>query len=230
MSETSGLLRPSSDFVFANLFGEEKHKRVLVCLLNSILKGKPTIKSITLVNPQHKKKRKNGKTATLDIEAVTDNKMILNIEIQCKRDGNLVNRAVYHQSRLIKDELDAGESFVSLPDIISILLSDYHENRRNHHTHEAVYMFKANPFDDIEIASEKTRLFIIELPKIDNKKASLDDLFSVWMFFLKNPELIPEEFVEKVPEVHEALEELKVLSADDESEQNTTPISKRKMT
>jgi predicted transposase/invertase (TIGR01784 family) len=29
-------------------------------------------------------------------------------------------------------------------------------------------------------------------------------------------ELIPEEFVEKVPEVHEALEELKVLSADDE--------------
>jgi predicted transposase/invertase (TIGR01784 family) len=211
----SGLLSPSSDFVFANLFGEEKHKRVLVCLLNSILKGKPRIKSITLVNPQHKKKRKNGKTATLDIEAVTDDKTIVDIEIQCERDGNLVNRAVYYQSRLMKDELDAGQSFDSQPDIISIWLTDYHKTHRQHHTHEAVYIFKDNPLDGIEIASEKTRIFIIELPKIDNTKASLDDLFSVWMFFLKNPELIPEEFVKKVPEVQEALEELKVLSADE---------------
>jgi predicted transposase/invertase (TIGR01784 family) len=75
-------------------------------------------------------------------------------------------------------------------------------------------MFKANPFDDIEIASEKTRVFIIELPKIDLKHASINDLFSVWMYFLKNPELIPSEFLTKVPEVHEALEELKILSAD----------------
>jgi predicted transposase/invertase (TIGR01784 family) len=77
-------------------------------------------------------------------------------------------------------------------------------------------MFKANPLDGVEIASEKTRIFIIELPKIDLKKASINDMFSVWMFFLKNPELIPDEFITKVPEVHEALEELKVMSMNDE--------------
>jgi predicted transposase/invertase (TIGR01784 family) len=77
-------------------------------------------------------------------------------------------------------------------------------------------MFKANPFDDIEVASDKMRTFIIELPKIDLSEASVDDMFSVWMYFLKNPELIPGEFLEKVPEVSEALEELKVMSADDE--------------
>ncbi|MDR2067533.1 MAG: Rpn family recombination-promoting nuclease/putative transposase, partial [Holosporaceae bacterium] len=65
----SGLLKPSSDFVFANLFGAEKHKRVLICLLNAILQGKPHIKSITLLNPQHKKQREDGKSTTLDIEA-----------------------------------------------------------------------------------------------------------------------------------------------------------------
>ncbi|MDR2681666.1 MAG: Rpn family recombination-promoting nuclease/putative transposase, partial [Holosporaceae bacterium] len=161
----SGLLKPSSDFVFANLFGVEKHKRALVCLLNAILKGKPTIKSITLLNPQHKKQRKDGKSTTLDIEAVIDNKSIVDIEIQCKRDGNLVNRAIYHQSRMMKDELDEGESYDSCPNIISIWLTDYHETQRQHHTHEAVYMFKANHLDGIEVASEKTRVFIIELPK-----------------------------------------------------------------
>ncbi|MDR2396043.1 MAG: Rpn family recombination-promoting nuclease/putative transposase [Endomicrobium sp.] len=54
--------------VFKNLFGGEKHKRVLVCLLNAILKGRPLISSIRLVNPEHKKRRKSGKSATLDIE------------------------------------------------------------------------------------------------------------------------------------------------------------------
>jgi predicted transposase/invertase (TIGR01784 family) len=216
MDTGGGLLKPSSDFVFANLFGVEKHKRALVCLMNAIFKGKPPIKSIKLKNPKHKKQRKDGKTTTLDIEATTDDKTVLDIEIQCKRDGNLVNRAIYHQSRMIKDELDEGQSYDSCPDIISIWLTDYHETVRKHHTHEAVYMFKANPLDGIEIASEKTRVFIIELPKIDLRKASLNNLFSVWMYFLKNPELIPEEFITKVPEVHEALEELKLLSANKE--------------
>jgi predicted transposase/invertase (TIGR01784 family) len=211
-----GLLNPSSDFVFANLFGAEKHKRALLCLLNAILKGKPTIKSITLLNPQHKKQRKDGKSTTLDIEAVTDDRTVVDVEIQCERDGNLVNRAIFHQSRVTKDELDAGQSYDSCPNIISIWLTDYHETQRQHHTHEAVYMFKANHIDGIEIASEKTRIFVIELPKISLKHASVNDLFSVWMFFLKNPELIPDEFIKKVPEVHEALEELKVMSMDKE--------------
>jgi predicted transposase/invertase (TIGR01784 family) len=77
-------------------------------------------------------------------------------------------------------------------------------------------MFKANSFDGIEIASEKTRIFIIELPKIDLKKATTKDMFMVWMFFLKNPELIPDEFIKKVPEVHETLEELKAMSMNKE--------------
>jgi predicted transposase/invertase (TIGR01784 family) len=216
MSETNGLLKPSSDFVFANLFGVDKHKKALICLLNAILKGKPTIKSITLLNPQHKKQRKDGKSTALDIEAVTDNESIVDIEIQCKRDGNLVNRAFYHQTRMMKDELDEGQSYDSCPNIISIWLTDYHETQRQHHTHEAVYMFKANHLDGIEIASEKTRIFVIELPKVDLRKATIKDMFSVWMFFLKNPELIPDEFIKKVPEVHEALEELKVMSINKE--------------
>jgi predicted transposase/invertase (TIGR01784 family) len=217
----SGLLKPSSDFVFANLFGVEKHKKALICLLNAILKGKPHIKSITLLNPQHKKQRKDGKTTTLDIKAEIDNGTIVDIEIQCERDGNLVNRANFHQARMMKDELNSGESYESCPNIISIWITDYHETTRNHHTHEAVYMFKENhvkgvKVDDIQIASEKTRIFIIELPKIDLRQATLNDLFSVWMFFLKNPELIPDDFLTKVPEVHEALEELKVMSLDEE--------------
>jgi predicted transposase/invertase (TIGR01784 family) len=117
---------------------------------------------------------------------------------------------------MMKDELDEGQSYDSCPNIISIWITDYHETQRQHHTHEAVYMFKANHLDGIEIASEKTRIFVIELPKIDLEKATIKDMFMVWMFFLKNPELIPDEFIKKVPEVHEALEELKIMSMNKE--------------
>jgi predicted transposase/invertase (TIGR01784 family) len=210
-----GLLSPSSDFVFANLFGAEKHKRMLVCLLNAILEGRPLVKSITLLNPQHKKQRKDGKSTTLDIEARTNDGSMVDIEIQCERDGNLVNRAGYHQARMMKDELDAGNSYDSCPNIISIWLTNYCETKRKHHISEAVYMFKENHLDKIEIASEKTRIILIELPKFDLSGASVDNMFSVWMSFLKKPELIPSKFLTEVPEVHEALEELKVLSADE---------------
>jgi predicted transposase/invertase (TIGR01784 family) len=212
---TEGLLKPSSDFVFANMFGVEKHKRALICLLNAILRGKPAIKSITLLNPQHQKQRKDGKSTTLDIEAITDDDTIVDIEVQCRRDGNLVTRAMYHQARMMRDELNESESYDSCPDIISIWFTNYDETHRKYHTHESVHTFKANSLDGQAVSSEKSRIFIIELPKFNLKEASLNDMFSVWMFFLKNPELIPDEFVQKVPEVHEALEELKVMSLDE---------------
>jgi predicted transposase YdaD len=69
---------------------------------------------------------------------------------------------------------------------------------------------------NFEVAEAKKAIFIIELPKVDLKKASINDMFSVWMYFLKNPELVPSEFLSKVPEVNEALNELKVMSADED--------------
>ncbi|MDR1425443.1 MAG: Rpn family recombination-promoting nuclease/putative transposase [Rickettsiales bacterium] len=40
------LLSPSLDFAFKRLFGVESKKRMLICLLNSILKGDPEIRDI----------------------------------------------------------------------------------------------------------------------------------------------------------------------------------------
>jgi predicted transposase/invertase (TIGR01784 family) len=202
--------------VFKNIFGVEKHKRVLICLLNSILKGRPHINDLTFTDKEHKKNKITGRSVTLDIEAVTDNNTLVNIEIQCCKDGNIANRAYFYQSKMMKEEIEEGETFDSIPDIISIWITDYNETKRLYHTSETVPMFKKTPLDEIDVASEKTRIFIIELPKVDLKQANIKDMFLIWMYFLKNPELIPEEFVTKVSEVKEAVDELKYLSGDKE--------------
>ena len=56
--------------------------------------------------------------------------------------------------------------------------------------------------------------FIIELAKLEvTPKKFLNDMFAIWMRFIKDPESIPEEFL-RVPEVKEAMDTLTVMSSD----------------
>jgi len=241
--EHKGLIKASKDFVFKRIFGAESHKRVLVCLLNSILKGKPHIESIELLNTELTKDIDGGKSPRLDIKARTDDKTIVNIEIQCSNKGNLINRSAFCQARMMPREIKKGDNYDSIPKLITIwIVADYKATNRKHHTHEATYMYKDNGIDPIEIASDKLRTFIIELEKIEFKRLHHADMFSVWMMFIKDPESIPEEFL-SIPEVKEAMEELTFLSHDpefreeyearqrlinDENAEKTTAIKKAK--
>ena len=44
------LFDPKVDYVFKILFGDEEDKSMLISLLNAILRGRPTIKDLTLHN------------------------------------------------------------------------------------------------------------------------------------------------------------------------------------
>ena len=82
--------------------------------------------------------------------------------------------------------------------------------------HEIVSMYKDNGVDPIEIASEKMRQFIIELTKLEaTPKRFVNDMFEVWIRFIRDPETIPEEFL-NIPEVREAMDRLTYMSADPE--------------
>ena len=212
-----GLLPPSNDYVFASLFGKKSHERVLVCLLNAILNGKPSIKSVKLEPTEYKKTSIDGKSIRLDIVATSDDGTILNVEIQCKCNGNIEDRASFYKARLRSDKLKEGEDYTSIPDIISIWICVEPETHRKGCCHEIVDMYKDNGIDPIEIASEKMRHFIIELTKLEaTPKSFLNDMFTIWMQFIKDPETIPPEFLE-IPEVKEAMDELTYMSSDPET-------------
>jgi predicted transposase/invertase (TIGR01784 family) len=213
--ESKELLKTSYDFVFKRVFGAESHKRVLVCLLNAILKGNPQIDSIELDNTEIPKDSSDGKSVHLDIRAKTPEGLVVNIEIQCANRGKLIHRSAFYQARMMPREIKEGESYNKIPDMISIWIADYKATSRNHHTNEIVYMYKGTEKDPIEIATDKFRTFIIELEKIEFKKMHRADMFSVWMMFIKNPASIPQEFL-SIPEVDEAMQELTYLSQDEE--------------
>ena len=208
------LLPPKNDYVFSRLFGRRSHERVLVCLLNAILNGKPHIKSVSLDPTEYKKTRPDGKSIRLDIAATSDNGTRLQIEMQCKNNGNIGDRASFCQGRMCDDELKEGENYSNIPTIISIWICDESVTNRKGCCHEIVSMYKDNGVDPIEIASEKMRQFIIEITKLEaTPKRFLNDMFSVWIKFIRDPKSIPEEFL-NIPEVKEALETLTVMSSD----------------
>jgi predicted transposase/invertase (TIGR01784 family) len=93
--ESKELLKTSYDFVFKRVFGAESHKRVLVCLLNAILKGNPQIDSIELDNTEIPKESSDGKSVHLDIRAKTPEGLVVNIEIQCANRGELIHRSAF---------------------------------------------------------------------------------------------------------------------------------------
>ena len=73
--------------------------------------------------------------------------------------------------------------------------------------------FQKNQMDDYKIASDKIRLFTIELPKFNPKNLDRKNMLDVWMAFLKDP--LNDE-AQQVEEVHKALDTLKEVSADED--------------
>ena len=209
-----GLLPVKNDYVFSHLFGSKKHKELLVCLLNSILDGKPHVRDLTLAPTEYKKTEPAGKTVRLDVAAVSDDGTILHVEIQTKDEGNIEDRASFYQSVLREGELKEGEDYSSIPDIISIWIVAEPVTDRKACYHEIVSMYKANGVDPIQIASEKMRQFIIELPKLEaTPKRFINRMFEAWIKFIRDPENIPPELLE-IPEVKEAMDALTYMSAD----------------
>jgi predicted transposase/invertase (TIGR01784 family) len=186
--------------------------------LNSILEGHPIIRDITIENPEIPRDFKKGKSVGLDICATTDDETKLQIDVQCEDDGCIANRSVFYQAKMQKNELKSGQAYDALPNIISIWLVNYDETKRKYHTHEAVYTFKKTPLDQSEIATDKFRIFIVELPKVDIKQTNISDIFKVWVYFLTTPEKIPAEFL-TIPEVEGAMNELKYVSHDPKTRQ-----------
>ena len=208
------LLPVKNDYVFAKLFGSESHKRVLVCLLNAILNGKPHIKDVTLDPTEYKKRSPDGKSVRLDIAATTDNGTRVNVEIQCRDTGDIADRMAFYNSKRLQSELKEGESYGSIPDIITIWICGASVTKRKGCVNEIVDMYKENGIDPVEIASEKMWKFIIELTKLENTpKRFCNDMFTVWMRLINDPNNVPEEFL-KIPEVKEAMDELNALSMD----------------
>jgi predicted transposase/invertase (TIGR01784 family) len=95
------LLYSKLDYIFKNIFGIEKNKASLISFLNALLKSAPPIKDLSFDNTDIAKLLGEDKASRLDVKAVCDDGTQIDIEIQCRRTGDISQRAFFYLSRMV---------------------------------------------------------------------------------------------------------------------------------
>lgn len=219
MSETT-LLDIQSDYIFKRVFGVEKNKKLLISLINSILKGNPTVTDLEIRNTEISKIVKNNLTIYLDIKAEISPQEFVDIEIQVRNTGEIMERAVQYLAeiltlncrKLTEKEKEAGQrQTYKYPKVIGIWIMGENVTDRKDAVNEACVAFPPTERDEYQIITDKLRIFFVELQKFRPKHIDRKNMLDVWMAFLKNP---LNDDIQDVPEVKEALDTLKEISAD----------------
>ena len=207
------LFDPKEDFVFKALFGTEENKGLLISLLNSILKGKPYIKDLSLNNSELTKILEPNKSSRLDILATSDDGTKFNIEMQCRKTNNLPTRTLFYTSKLYTKDLKENEDY-NKTKVISIWLFGENVTDRKSAINEAYVTFQKNDKDPYEIMTNNLRIIYLELDKYIVSDENIKYKLSKWVDFLQDPINLNKETVED-EDIKQARETLNYISTDD---------------
>lgn len=206
-----GLLDSKMDFVFKNIFGNEKNSKILISFLNATLKPKDLITSVEIKNTDLNKGYIEDKFSRLDVKATTSNEEIINIEIQLKNEYNMIKRSLYYWSKLYSEQLNEGKDYSILKRTIciNILNFKYLKTRKFHSAYRLKEIYSNEELTDV------AEIHFIEIPKLEDGSDEKDMLVP-WIEFLKDPESEKVRNLEmSIEEIRQAKDELIKMSNDD---------------
>lgn len=209
-----GILSPKVDFVFKKIFGNEKHPKILISFLNSVIKPVDLIESVEIKNTDIEKEHIEDKYSRLDIKAVTNKGEHINIEIQVKNEYNMIKRSLYYWSKMFESQIVKGDNYDALSRTICINILDF-KYLKNDNFHNCYRLKEVNTNEEL---TDTMELHFIEIPKLRklNDTEDITDMLEAWVTFIKTP---TSEVINKLEmtneEIKEAKEELIRLSGDD---------------
>ena len=165
-------LKPTNDFVFKKLFGEEKNVDILKDLIQSILPELQIAKVVVNKDVSLERKLITDKLGILDVMATLNDNTKINIEMQVEDLHNTVERSIFYQSGVYHESLAKGVSNINAFKTIVIWITNYD-------------VFKEGPFHEIArlkrdyeniILTDKYELHYIQLSKFKKKCKRLAEL------------------------------------------------------
>lgn len=173
---------PKNDIIFKALFGNQKHPRLLIHLLNSIIDTASPITGVTIRQSELSPELIGKKGVRLDVLAETQDKRLINVEIQKKNEHNIKEPSLFHWSKIFSGQAIVREKYENLKQTICINIIDFPLFEDGRYWHK-------NFLTDSETHEKLTELLEIhffELPKI--KKKDADSAIMFWLEFINNPE------------------------------------------
>ena len=173
------MLSPLYDYVFAEIFGNQRNIENTIGFLKTVIDiPQDDYDRLTVVSPILRRLFHRHKMGIVDLKLTTKSKEIIHIELQVDKTKNLRDRVLYYICRLIGDQLNWGDDYDKLHQVISIVICDHNMlEEESYYLNEYELKNKNN-----NCFTKKLKLFILELPKIPETE---DGAAWRWLKFLK---------------------------------------------
>ena len=174
-----------NDFFIRYFFGLKGDEDLLLSFINAIMidSNFATFKSVEIMNPFNLSEKANNKESIVDLKAITEDGIIVIIEIQTYSTKNFFERTLYYWSKNYSNVLKKGEDYPKLKPVISINLIDdilFDKNDKRMHT---CYLLKEKNTN--EILTDHIQLHYVEISKFD-ENANIRKELKNWILFLKS--------------------------------------------
>ncbi|MCL2174917.1 MAG: Rpn family recombination-promoting nuclease/putative transposase [Treponema sp.] len=211
MSEKS-FLHVKNNSVFRMFFADERNQDLLISFLKSVVKlPDDDYNEIVITDPHLLPEYKGDKLSIIDVKLRTKSGKIIQIEIQLEVRPEMHNRIIFYGSKLITEQLGAGDEYREINQVISIIITKEKliNNSAQYHHRFTFY----DPDAKIEL-SDIIEIHTLELSKLP--EGTDGTLLYDWAKFIdaENEEEL-NMVAERNPEVKKAVVRLEVLSGDE---------------
>jgi predicted transposase/invertase (TIGR01784 family) len=173
------IVSPLYDFAFAEIFGNQRNIDNTIGFLKTLLDiPEDDYDRLTVVNPILGRLFRKHKMGVVDLKLNTKSGRIIHIELQVDKTANMRNRILYYICRLVGDQLNWGDDYDKLHQVVSIVICGH-----NMLEEETSYI------TEYELRNKQNRSFtkllklvILELPKLPEAD---DSAVWRWLYFLK---------------------------------------------
>ena len=200
------LLNPRKDIVFKLMFRDQE--RLLLRLINDILRPSPPIVSTQVLNPQIDPNEVSEKTIILDILAQHEDGRRTNIEMQTTPPTSLGQRALFYWARAYGESLPSGKGYETLHDCHVVFILDYNHTEDE----DMLSTYRALNTKNHKPLHSNFAITLVELHKLNTVITSQVDAWA--LFFTAENEQDRRKAIMAYPELQEATRKLEALSAD----------------
>ena len=170
-------LNLKNDVIFKAFFSRKGNEKFLIDFLEALLKIK--IKEIQIreeVNLEQLAVDEKG--GRLDLQAILDNGVIVNIELQLKNEYNIEQRTTYYSSKVISRETERGTDYEDIKKVIMINILNYEILPFDEYISEtAIVLDKHREYEMLK----GIKWHFIELPIFRRSNPDMNEKLNQWL-------------------------------------------------
>lgn len=207
-------LNLKNDIIFKAFFSRKGNEKYLLDFLNSILKIEITsIEIKEEVNLEQLSPTEKG--GRLDIQAILNDGMIVNIEMQMKDLNNIEQRNDIYEAKTISRYFPRGGEYSNAKKVIAIYILNYNLFGFDDYLLDTVKVL--NKHRDYQVNSI-SKEYYIQLPKFRNSNPDMNDKLNQWLAIIDDEDRGRIEMAKSKNEViKEAEVEIKYFTAEEET-------------